>query len=174
MAKRKRFSILLRGDVGQSCEVWNEWTNYSITLFEKLGYDVTHIGVSGEKFATGKYVVFPRAKKRFATALKERSKFQNITFKCLPEDYGIAEFDFTFSMGRSIEQFGKPGYIYVSFPDNNQKWEVFSTTLYEQLESFIKVESAYLFEHSYREHILNVASLNENEFEYHDIIRRFR
>ena len=173
MAKKKRLGLLVRGKILNENKNWEDWTHYCESIFNKLGFEMTHIGATGVKFTSGKYLVYSRAKSRLLDAFKEGSYFEDMTFKCLPTNFHTAISDYEFALGRFDEAYGDPAYVYASFPDNDDKWERVASEIYECFVSFIELESAFLIEHLKSEHLLNILSKQESEFDGYKIVKKY-
>ena len=95
-------SITLWGD-GLIRGKWLEWYNYVGTLFEKIGYERTHIAMGSDSYTNKKIVTVSRKEKQILQILKNGGKPTRFSCYSLPKDYKTAAFGYNVMMVRESD-----------------------------------------------------------------------
>lgn len=109
----KTYNISLSGDCSPDPQSWMSWLDFVEHSILKFGFKLTHMGVRGEGFSSGKVLTYVRARNRVKKSLAEGKSLLSIEGYTLQEGFHTAAFDYEAYMVRSSEF----GYVLVSVAD---------------------------------------------------------
>ncbi len=73
---------------------WYEWYMYVDKLFEKVGYNITHIGIKSQSYMSNKILTAKRKEKEIIQILKEGDNPSCFECYSLPSIFEVAAFDY--------------------------------------------------------------------------------
>lgn len=99
----KTFNLVLRGKCSTDATVWMAWLDTIDQSALSFGLRLTHLGVSGEGFTSGKALTYVRAANRVRKSLAFGQLVSGIGGFAMPEHYDTVAFDYDGYMARSSE-----------------------------------------------------------------------
>lgn len=138
-------SIVLYGSINPEKENILDWYQYANEFSRKLGFPITHIGVTGDSFESGKILMLKRAEKRFKNSLEKDASIRALELYSLPEEFTQAVFDYDIQWILETES-DKP-LLFISVPTNSFS-EIDVDKTINHLKEFIQFRKGEIFEMS--------------------------
>ncbi|MBR3598959.1 MAG: hypothetical protein IKL53_03685 [Lachnospiraceae bacterium] len=93
-------SITFNGTIDNDNSRWMQWYNDAKEIVRLLGYEPTHVGVSGSAFKSGKVLNLSKNEKKICRSIENGDSVQYISLFSLPKDYKSASFDYDVFIAR--------------------------------------------------------------------------
>lgn len=87
-------SITFNGEIDNDNVRWIQWYNDAKKIVKLLGYEPTHVGISGTAFKSGKVLSVSKSEKKILKSLENGDSVYYISLFALPKDYKSASFDY--------------------------------------------------------------------------------
>ena len=93
-------SITFNGEIDNDNVRWIQWYNDAKKIVKLLGYEPTHVGISGTAFKSGKVLSVSKSEKKILKSLENGDSVYYISLFALPKDYKSASFDYDVFIAR--------------------------------------------------------------------------
>lgn len=93
-------SITFNGEIDDNNVRWMQWYNDAKRIVRLLGYEPTHVGISGTAFKSGKVLSVSKSEKKILKSLENGDSIYYISLFSLPKDYKIASIDYDVLVAR--------------------------------------------------------------------------
>ena len=100
MMETSTVSITFNGKIDNDSVKWIQWYNDAKTLIRLIGYEPTHVGISGIAFKSGKVLNISKSEKKIIKSLENGDEVHYISLFSLPRDYKSASFDYDVLVAR--------------------------------------------------------------------------
>ena len=94
MMENTTISITFNGEIDNDNVRWIQWYNDAKKIVKLLGYEPTHVGISGTAFKSGKVLSVSKSEKKILKSLENGDSVYYISLFALPKDYKSASFDY--------------------------------------------------------------------------------
>lgn len=139
-----RNSLVLYGDIDTSSNSLLNLITFLQDYCNETGFPVTHYGLIGDSFTSGKILSKKRTERRLKTSIGKKEKIECVSLFSLPLDFSQAAFDY--EMYIHIELEPKKQFILFTFPQDLTI--VYHENIIKDLSDFINVEIGEIFEMS--------------------------
>lgn len=130
-------SITFNGEINDND--WGQWYNDAKNIVKLVGYNTTHIGISGIKFKSEKVLDIRRYEKKIVDSINNGDAINYISLYSLPKNYESASFDYDVFLAR------EKGYVTLIMNKLDFKCE-HEDVLIEILRKHINVNSGEIYE----------------------------
>jgi hypothetical protein len=86
-------SITINGNIKKEANLL-DWLSDAAKIFELFECNITHVGIGGAQFKSGKALNYSRMKNKIIKSINASERIDYIEFDCLPTDYRLAAFDY--------------------------------------------------------------------------------
>jgi hypothetical protein len=140
-------AVALHGVVDDAPESWRSWFEFGIEQGAAFGFPITHLGLRGGSFQSGKLLNFNRARSRVLRDLSAGESLEWFTLYSLPANFSSA-LDFEYMAERDRTH----GYVVISVRGGKRALREWVKTA-DELTAHIKAERGEVFAMDQREYI---------------------